>query len=418
MRFWRKKSQGFDWHTYVRTTILVRREKRKAKLEHIKAEAVEGAAAVGKAAVAGAQAGVRDVGRGLGAAVEGARKGGAKIATPLAEQAGRAGASVYDLLARPSMAMPFVLCGLIAVGSGTYRYLALPGESGMAFIPLLVGLLLLLLSVPSIRAQLGYEGELLPVAVRRVLERAALPVLAALMVSGGYFYVMRGKDSSGTIGATQWLSSVAGGFSAAKAIEGRSAGVVAGDAIRLQGNVYRFSGVEAPDKQQLCGKVAPGKRWKCGEAAVLQLEKVIKGKTVRCVPYSAADTSGQVEARCEVDGHDVAADLVRQGFVFSSSLYFGGYAGLEAEARSNARGVWSGEIERPADYRARIWEMAKRSSPDGCPIKGQVTASGKTYVLPWSVDYSRTTIKTQRGERWFCSEDEAVAAGWKAARRG
>ncbi|MEQ1650170.1 MAG: thermonuclease family protein [Hyphomicrobiaceae bacterium] len=430
MWFWRKKSQGFDWHTYIPTMIIERREKRKAKLEQIKAGAVDGAVAVGKAAVAGAQAGARDVGRGVGEAVKVARKGGAKIADPVAKQIGNAGASVHGLLARPSFAMPFVLCGAIALASGIYRYVALPAERVMALVPMAVGLVLLVLAVPSVRGQLGFQGALVPARVRRIGERAVVPVLAALLVSGGYFWLVRG----GMMGATQWfsslglsnvgLSSVTGGFSSAKAVEGKSAGVVAGDAIRLQGNVFRISGVESPDKQQLCGKVGESnksgqsKRWKCGEAAVAALEKIIKGKAVRCVPYGAADMTGQIEARCEVEGQDVAVELVRQGHVFSSSLYFGGYAALESEARGQNRGIWGAEIERPADYRARIWEMAKLSAPDGCPIKGQVTSSGKTYVLPWSVDYSRTTIKSQRGERWFCSEDEAVAAGWKAAKRG
>jgi endonuclease YncB( thermonuclease family) len=430
MWFWRKKSQGFDWHTYVPTRILVRREKRKAKLEQIKADAVDGAVAVGKAAVAGAQAGARDVGRGVGEVVNVARKGGAKLAAPLAKQVGplgdkvgQAGSTIYEFLARPGFAMPFVLCGAIALTSGIYRYVALPAERVVALVPIIVGLVLFVLAVPSVRRQFGYQTALVPARVRRIAERAAVPLIAVVLVAGGYFWLIRGKEPSGMIGATQWLSSlglssVTGGLASAKAIEGRSAGVVAGDAIRLQGSVFRISGIESPDKQQMCGKTGQSKRWKCGEAAVSALEKMIKGKAVRCVPYGNADPAGLVEARCEAEGQDVAAELVRQGYVFSSSLYFGGYAALESEARGQSRGIWGGEIERPADYRARIWEMAKLSAPDGCPIKGQVTSSGKTYVLPWSVDYSRTTIKSQRGERWFCSEDEAVAAGWKAAKRG
>ena len=59
-----------------------------------------------------------------------------------------------------------------------------------------------------------------------------------------------------------------------------------------------------------------------------------------------------------------------------------------------------------------------RRAPDGCPIKGQVTASSRTYVLPWSPDYERARVQSTRGERWFCSEQEAVAAGFKAAQRG
>lgn len=32
-------------------------------------------------------------------------------------------------------------------------------------------------------------------------------------------------------------------------------------------------------------------------------------------------------------------------------------------------------------------------------------------------DYCKTVIDTSEGERWFCSAEEAVAAGWRAAQR-
>ncbi|WP_116133100.1 thermonuclease family protein [Tropicimonas sp. IMCC34043] len=31
--------------------------------------------------------------------------------------------------------------------------------------------------------------------------------------------------------------------------------------------------------------------------------------------------------------------------------------------------------------------------------------------------YDRTRISTEKGERWFCSESEAVTAGWRRAYR-
>lgn len=51
-----------------------------------------------------------------------------------------------------------------------------------------------------------------------------------------------------------------------------------------------------------------------------------------------------------------------------------------------------------------------------CTIKGNVSRSGRIYHLPDSAGYARTLIDESRGERWFCSEDEARAAGWRAPR--
>jgi hypothetical protein len=55
----------------------------------------------------------------------------------------------------------------------------------------------------------------------------------------------------------------------------------------------------------------------------------------------------------------------------------------------------------------------------GCNIKGNISYSGgaKIYHMPGQRDYASTIISTSRGERWFCSEDEARAAGWHRAGR-
>jgi hypothetical protein len=55
----------------------------------------------------------------------------------------------------------------------------------------------------------------------------------------------------------------------------------------------------------------------------------------------------------------------------------------------------------------------------GCNIKGNVSYNGgaKIYHMPGQRDYASTIISTSRGERWFCSEGEARAAGWRKAGR-
>ena len=101
--------------------------------------------------------------------------------------------------------------------------------------------------------------------------------------------------------------------------------------------------------------------------------------------------------------------------VFAEGGLFASYTSIEREARAAKTGIWAaGEPERPSEFRAKVWEEAKRRAPDGCPIKGQVAGSARTYVLPWSPDYERVRVQRARGERWFCSEPEAAAAGFKA----
>lgn len=54
----------------------------------------------------------------------------------------------------------------------------------------------------------------------------------------------------------------------------------------------------------------------------------------------------------------------------------------------------------------------------GCEIKGNVTRDRvRLYHLPGSQFYGSTQIDPANGERWFCNEDEARAAGWGKAPR-
>lgn len=47
--------------------------------------------------------------------------------------------------------------------------------------------------------------------------------------------------------------------------------------------------------------------------------------------------------------------------------------------------------------------------------KGNISRKGeKVFHVPGSRDYDRTRISEKDGERMFCTEDEARAAGWRA----
>lgn len=49
----------------------------------------------------------------------------------------------------------------------------------------------------------------------------------------------------------------------------------------------------------------------------------------------------------------------------------------------------------------------------GCAIKGNISQAGrKFYHLPGRQSYPGIIIQPERGERWFCTEAEAVANGW------
>ena len=53
-----------------------------------------------------------------------------------------------------------------------------------------------------------------------------------------------------------------------------------------------------------------------------------------------------------------------------------------------------------------------------CNIKGNVSLNTgeRIYHVPDQEYYGRTWIDQRAGERWFCSESEARAAGWRKAK--
>lgn len=55
----------------------------------------------------------------------------------------------------------------------------------------------------------------------------------------------------------------------------------------------------------------------------------------------------------------------------------------------------------------------------GCVIKGNISVNtgNKNYHLPGMEDYENTIIDPSKGEKWFCTESEAIANGWKKAPR-
>lgn len=50
-------------------------------------------------------------------------------------------------------------------------------------------------------------------------------------------------------------------------------------------------------------------------------------------------------------------------------------------------------------------------------IKGNLSKKGeRIHHLPWQRYYDETIISPEKGERWFCTEAEAVRNGWRKAK--
>lgn len=59
------------------------------------------------------------------------------------------------------------------------------------------------------------------------------------------------------------------------------------------------------------------------------------------------------------------------------------------------------------------------SYKDGCYIKGNISyeTGERIYHVPGGEFYDRTVVNPLFGERWFCTEAEAIANGWRKSKR-
>ena len=63
------------------------------------------------------------------------------------------------------------------------------------------------------------------------------------------------------------------------------------------------------------------------------------------------------------------------------------------------------------------WSKCAPNSKEGCRIKGNVDESGhRWYHLPHFRHYNQVVISPEKADRWFCTEAEAIEAGFKKAR--
>jgi endonuclease YncB( thermonuclease family) len=486
---WRKRNDGFEWRDYVRTTILVRRKKRRdrvgeaanAAVENLKAVGIRGAAAgaggakaVGRGAVnAGQQgamlsaAGAKAVGRGAvhygyqGAvmSIAGAKLAASKlragvpvagsylqrfgagliaaiayvlavlrtIAGIIGDYLGPALAPLGRVLRQPTLRLPLLIAGAVALAGGIIRAYA-NGFERDTWVALLIGIGLLgalalahaggvpvWLSSPVAAASGKLSGGARSVAGRPLVQGLFAAAVLALLVTGAVMAWRSSSDGSvATASLPRYERREAAREEAREAadsgdVEGRGT-AVSGDTLRVGATTIRLSGIESPEPDQTCSD-ADGREWSCGQAAKQALARLLRNGRVACSISGSAD--GLNSGDCKIGEQDVAAELVRGGHVFAASGLFAAYSGIEEEARTAKAGVWEGSARRPSEYRALKWEEAKREAPDGCPIKGSVRGNRRYYTVPWARDYERVKVSLNRGERWFCSESEAQEAGFK-----
>ena len=213
--------------------------------------------------------------------------------------------------------------------------------------------------------------------------------------------------------------------------------VVDGDTLTIGATKVRLEGIDAPETDQVCLN-ANGVRWTCGIDARDQLAAHIGGRVVTCAP-NGTDAYKRILAICSLGGEDLNAWMVQQGWALAYVQYSSAYRKVEDDARTHQRGLWQGAFIAPWDWRHRnnktvilgafsvpIAAQAMLLAPSTtegapspeCTIKGNINRNGeRIYHMQNQKFYARIRIDKGGGKRWFCTPEEAEAAGWRRALR-
>jgi endonuclease YncB( thermonuclease family) len=220
-----------------------------------------------------------------------------------------------------------------------------------------------------------------------------------------------------------------------------TASVKDGNTIQLGEMTYRLDGIEAPELDQTCinDQADP---WTCGIEAREQLTRLIGGRAVHCDDLGPDKTFKKRHiGLCTVEGEtaSLSQQLVRTGFAldFEPSAK-GRFLQDEGAARDARLGLWKGCFVAGQEFRlgkkdGSLHGAACRTDrdrqirealfpedlamPPSCSIKAKfavrarVTGNVGIYHLQGCPNYPTTT----KPDRWFCSEDDAQAAGFRRA---
>jgi endonuclease YncB( thermonuclease family) len=214
-----------------------------------------------------------------------------------------------------------------------------------------------------------------------------------------------------------------------------------GSTLQLGNVTYRLDGIDAPAFDQLCID-EHADPWTCGIEARDQLTKLIGGRQVRCDDLGAdPSTRKRHLGACKIEGETTSLSQLLVGLGFALNVEAsatGRFETDEARAREDRQGLWKGCFVAPQEFRLgkkdgtllgascpadRDKEIREAlfpeslAMPSGCNIKGKfavrarVTGNVGIYHLQACPSYPALT----KPDRWFCSEEDAQAAGFRRA---
>lgn len=208
--------------------------------------------------------------------------------------------------------------------------------------------------------------------------------------------------------------------------------VTDGDTIRIDYNgtstPLRIIGIDTPET------VDPRTDVECfGPEATKYLTSLLTGKSVKIEADPTQDNLDKYERLLRyvyLDNEDVGLKMIEGGYAseYTYNLPYKNqskYKAAETSAKQNKKGQWADGICGNTNTTSPVVEQQNiqpqqttttNTTTTKCLIKGNINNKGvKIYHMPGQQYYNSTIINESKGERWFCTEQEAIAAGWRKA---
>lgn len=188
--------------------------------------------------------------------------------------------------------------------------------------------------------------------------------------------------------------------------------VIDGDTIQVDGKIVQLYGIDAPELGQMCRH---DQTWfHCGLDAAFDLNKLIglEASALHCAPPDSGPSDDTMV--CTVGHVDVAHVLLSSGYVVATAAAGAHYLEAEHAARDAQLGLWHSDFVPPADWRAGE-RLPGGPAPEAgpCPIKAVVSPGGQhDYYVPTDKNYDSVAVDPSKGDRRFCSDEDARKAGW------
>jgi len=194
--------------------------------------------------------------------------------------------------------------------------------------------------------------------------------------------------------------------------------VIDGDTIEINNKIIvRLLGIDAPEQGNCYYNEAK-------EA----LNELVLGEDVRLEKdIFGTDNFGRLLRYVFVPKGDFINDvfvndyLLEQGFadtlfISKSQKYRDILIHSRNEAVTNKKGIWSA-CEQELEEKISTFETNDPPPNPDCVIKGNISEHGygKTYFFLGCPNYNTVKVDLEKGDRYFCTNEEAEAAGFKMA---